>query len=171
MQLGYLQRKQQEKFRLGAGGKEGAEEGDPRRTSRVGVLILGFRTCLSFPQARRIVRHNGLQNTDTWRGHTQPHAAKPRRPRLPSPFLLFVGCNFKILPPPPPPLSRSLLAPSLLPGLPTSHLPPPPRLPARGATSQTNMSSKLFHFLISTFSRVIAGKTQRAGWSVYSWHN
>lgn len=133
MQLGYLQRKQQEKFRLGVGGKEGAEEGDPRRTSRVGVLILGFRTCLSFPQARRIVRHNGLQNTDTWRGHTQPHAAKPRRPRLPSPFLLFVGCNFKILPPPPPPLSRSLLAPSLLPGLPTSHLPPPPKTASPGS--------------------------------------
>lgn len=67
----------------------GGWEGNPRRNSPSGVPVFVFRTWLSFPQAQRLVRHNGLQNTGTWGGHTQPHAAKPRCPRLPSPFLLF----------------------------------------------------------------------------------
>lgn len=91
----------------------GGWEGNPRRNSPSGVPVFVFRTWLSFPQAQRLVRHNGFQNTDTWGGHTQPHAAKPRCSRLPSPFLLFGEYNFKILSPP---LS---LTPSLLPGLPT----------------------------------------------------
>lgn len=89
----------------GWGVEGGGWEGNPGRNSRSGVPVFVFRTWLSFPQAQRIVRHNGLQNTDTWGGHTQPHAAKPRCPRLPSPFLLFVVYSFKILSPP---LSSSL---------------------------------------------------------------
>lgn len=142
------------------GEREGATEEDPRRTSRVGVPVWAFRTWLSFSKAQRTVWHNGLQNTDTWRGHTQTRCKAPPPP----PFLLFVGCNFYNT------LSSSLYANSLPPSWPL-HAHTPLKLPGRGVTSQTNMSSKLFHFLISTFSRVITGKTQGAGKSVYSWHN
>lgn len=80
----------------------------------------------------------GSKQREVTRNHTRHSPAAPASFR---PFLLFGGCNFKIL-------FRllSLLAPSLLPVLPTYS--PPLKRPARGVPSQSSVSLKLFLFLI-----------------------
>lgn len=80
----------------------------------------------------------GSKQREVTQNHTQHSPAAPASSR---PFLLLGGCNFKIL-------FRllSLLAPSLLPVLPTHS--PPLKRPARGVPSQSSVSSKLFLFLI-----------------------
>lgn len=71
----------------------GAGEGDPRRTSRVGVPIVGFRKWLSFPQAQR---DGEAQWTPKYRHMERSHATtRGKAPPPPPPLAFFIVCRMQ----------------------------------------------------------------------------